>query len=358
MEVELGFMTVDLGLVVAGLVVGFVVGLTGMGGGALMTPILILFFDIDPLAAVSSDLVVSLLMKPVGAAVHLRRGTVNMRLVRWLMIGSVPAAFGGVLILKAIGDGEAVQHAVKVALGIALLVSVATMLGKATISLRQYYRDRDLGILGPSGNTLLGITVKPLPTLLIGVLGGVVVGMTSVGSGSLIIVGLLLLYPTLKAGDLVGTDLLQAVPLVGAAALGHILFGDFQAEVTASLLVGAIPAVYVGARVSAQGQGGLIRRALVLVLLASGLKLVGVGELGIVVAIVVFLLVGPAMWALVRNTHGFRRRPQPVEGVPWWRLVWAAGTGVPPRYQTRGRPAPPPDVATEWEPDRSAADPL
>ena len=181
--------------------------------------------------------------------------------------------------------------------------------------------------------------------------------MTSVGSGSLIIVGLLLLYPTLKAGDLVGT-LLQAVPLVGAAALGHLLFGDFQADVTASLIIGAIPAVYVGARVSAQGQGGLIRRALVLVLLASGLKLVGVGELGIVLAMVVFLLVGPALWALVRNTHGFRRRPQPVEGVPWWRLVWAAGTGVPPRYQTRGRPAPSPDAVTEWEPDRSAADPL
>ena len=162
-DLDLGFMTVDLGLVVAGLVVGFVVGLTGMGGGALMTPILILFFDIDPLAAVSSDLVVSLMMKPVGAAVHLRRGTVNMRLVKWLMIGSVPAAFGGVLILKAIGDGDAVQHAVKVALGIALLVSVATMLGKATISLRQYYRDRDQGILGRAGTPCWGSPSSHFP---------------------------------------------------------------------------------------------------------------------------------------------------------------------------------------------------
>lgn len=356
MELDLGFFELNLGLVVAGLVVGFVVGLTGMGGGALMTPVLILFFGIDPLSAVSSDLVVSLLMKPVGAAVHIRRGTVNYGLVRWLMVGSVPAAFGGVLILKALGDAETVQHAIKVALGIALLLSVATMLSKALISLRQYYRELDQGILGPSGNTLFGITIKPIPTLLVGIIGGAVVGMTSVGSGSLIIVGLLLLYPTLRAGDLVGTDLVQAVPLVGAAALGHILFGDFSAATTASLLVGALPGVYVGARVSAQGQGGLIRRALILVLLASGLKLVGVGPTGIVVALVSFVVLGPVAWALVRNTHGLRRPPAPVEGVPWWRLVWAAATGVPPRYQRAGRPAQ--EAAAEWEPERSAIDPL
>lgn len=358
MEIDLGFMVLNVGLVVAGLVVGFVVGLTGMGGGALMTPILILFFGIDPLSAVSSDLVVSLLMKPIGASVHIRRGTVNYSLVRWLVIGSVPAAFCGVLILKALGNDETVENAVKMALGIALLLSVVTMLSKAVISLRQYYRDRDLGILGPSGNTLFGIVVKPVPTLIIGILGGVVVGMTSVGSGSLIIVGLMLLYPTLRAGDLVGTDLVQAVPLVGAAALGHILFGDFSAATTASLLVGALPGVYVGARVSARGQGGIIRRALVLVLLASGLKLVGVTPAWIVASLVAFVVVGPMLWALVRNTHGFRRRPQAVEGVPWWRLVVAAGTGVPPRYQRAGRPETPAAAATEWDADRSAADPL
>jgi uncharacterized membrane protein YfcA len=358
MELELGFTTLNLGLVLAGLIVGFVVGLTGMGGGALMTPVLILFFNIDPLAAVSSDLVVSLLMKPVGAAVHIRRRTVNYSLVRWLMIGSVPAAFAGVLILKALGNDENVQNAVKLALGVALLLSVGTMLVKAVISLRQYYRERDLGILGTTGNTLFGITVKPLPTLVIGVIGGVVVGMTSVGSGSLIIVGLLLLYPTLKAGDLVGTDLVQAVPLVGAAALGHIIFGDFQAATTASLLVGAIPGVYVGARVSSRGQGGIIRRALVLVLLASGLKLVGASEVQVVAAIAAFLLLGPVVWAVVRNTEGLRRRPQPVDGVPWWRLVWAAGTGVPPRYQQRGRPKPAEPSTEEWDNQRSAADPL
>ncbi len=121
-----------------------------MGGGALMTPILILFFGIDPLTAVSSDLVVSLFMKPVGAAVHLRRGTVNLKLVKWLVIGSVPAAIIGVLIITSIGDSETVADIIKLALGIALLLSVATMIGKAIVSLRQYYRDRAAGIVGQS----------------------------------------------------------------------------------------------------------------------------------------------------------------------------------------------------------------
>jgi uncharacterized membrane protein YfcA len=97
-------MHLDLYVAIAGLIVGFVVGLTGMGGGALMTPILVLLFKVEPLTAVSSDLVAALVMKPVGGVVHLRRGTVNMRLVRWLMIGSVPSAFCGVLILRALGN--------------------------------------------------------------------------------------------------------------------------------------------------------------------------------------------------------------------------------------------------------------
>src|SRR3954462_5555742 len=97
----------------AGLLVGFVVGLTGMGGGALMTPMMILFFGIQPLAAVSSDLVASMVMKPVGGAVHLRKGTVNRGLVKWLVLGSVPSAFCGVLVLRAIGHGDTTQAVVK-----------------------------------------------------------------------------------------------------------------------------------------------------------------------------------------------------------------------------------------------------
>lgn len=350
-----GWFSLDVGLVIAGVIVGFVVGLTGMGGGALMTPILILFFGIDPLTAVSSDLVVSLFMKPVGAAVHLRRGTVNLSLVKWLVIGSVPAAIAGVLIITSIGDSEAVAEIIKLALGTALLLSVATMIGKAIVSLRQYYRDRSAGVVGESGDSVLGIKIKPIPTIIIGAIGGVVVGMTSVGSGSLIIVGLLLLYPSLRAGGLVGTDLVQAVPLVGAAALTYIVLGEFQGATTVALLIGALPGVYLGARVSSRGQAGIIRRALVLVLFASGLKLVGLSPVAVGVAALALVLVGPIMWTIVRSTDGFQHRPQRDRNVPYWRLVWASASGVPPRYQGQSITD---DPQPEWGKEKSAADPL
>jgi hypothetical protein len=122
---------VDPTLALAGLGVGIVVGLTGMGGGALMTPILVLFFGVPPAAAVSSDLAASAVMKPFGGWVHARRGTVNWRLVRWLCAGSIPTAFLGVLLLRLLGDDAAVQHAIKVALGVALLLAAGGLLLKA-----------------------------------------------------------------------------------------------------------------------------------------------------------------------------------------------------------------------------------
>jgi uncharacterized membrane protein YfcA len=257
-------MDLDPLVTLAGLLVGFVVGLTGMGGGALMTPILVVVFGVQPLAAVSSDLVAAVVMKPVGGGVHLRRGTVHMGLVRWLCIGSVPAAFAGVLLLRSLGNGEQLQDRVSIALGAALLLAAGAMVAKGIVQ-----RGRDT-------TEVHDISVNPLRTLGIGVLGGLVVGMTSVGSGSLMIVLLLMLYPGLTAAQLVGTDLVQAVPLVASAALGHILFGDFQLSLTTSLLLGSVPGVYFGARASAKAPDGLIRPVLVLVLVLSGLKLLDV----------------------------------------------------------------------------------
>ena len=189
-------MHVDVLVAVAGLVVGFVVGLTGMGGGALMTPILVVLFNVQPLAAVSSDLVAAVIMKPIGGGVHLRRGTVHLGLVRWLCVGSVPAAFAGVVILKSLGEGAELQHRVSIALGIALLVAATAIVAKGFVQ-----RGR------VSAVDVHEVKVRPVPTVIIGALGGLVVGMTSVGSGSLMIVLLLVLYPRLKAGQLVGTDL-------------------------------------------------------------------------------------------------------------------------------------------------------
>ncbi|PZS22806.1 MAG: sulfite exporter TauE/SafE family protein [Pseudonocardiales bacterium] len=295
----------SVGLVLGGLAVGFVVGLTGMGGGALMTPMLVFFFGVNPLAAVSSDLVTSAMMKPFGGAVHAHRGTVNRALVGWLALGSVPSAFVGVLVLRALGSASAVDDVVTMALGAALVVAALALIANAYVSMSRGVRDRATGGMdGDDAQDPLRSVVRPLPTVLTGVVGGLVVGMTSVGSGSLMIIALMVIYPRLQASHLVGTDLVQAVPLVAAAALGHLLFGDFRLNVTASLLLGSIPGVILGALASSRAPGGLIRRALAVVLLASGLKLLGVATTVTVVVLMASIILGPLAWMGARRRHG------------------------------------------------------
>ena len=281
-------MMIDPKVALAGLFVGFVVGLTGMGGGALMTPILVLLFKVQPLAAVSSDIVASMIMKPVGGGVHWRRGTVNTELVRWLVVGSVPSAFLGVLLLKSSGQGETLQHHVKIALGIALLVVALGLIIRPLLS-----RGRQ------AGDSIEPLVVKKLQTVLIGIAGGLVVGLTSVGSGSLMIILLLMLYPKLRLSELVGTDLVQAIPLVASAALGHALFGDFQLALTASILIGSVPGVFLGAQLSSRARDAVIRPALILVLLASSLKLLGSSNAVLALVIAVFA----AAYLAVRNSE-------------------------------------------------------
>jgi uncharacterized membrane protein YfcA len=299
-------MHLDLPITVGSLIVGFIVGLTGMGGGALMTPMLVLLFGVPAPAAVSSDLVASLVMRPLGAVVHLRRRTVQGRMALWLCIGSVPSAFVGVLLLKLLAHGGNLESIVQYALGAALLLAVGGMVLKALLNLRQRARGEHL-TAGPPERLL----VRPLPTLLVGALGGLVVGMTSVGAGTIIIVLLLFLYPRLTASQLVGTDLLQAIPLVGSAALAHLLFGDARLALSLSLIAGGVPGVFVGAQVSSLAPPRLVRRALTLVLLASGLKLVQVGSLQLAAIILAGGVVGPLLWMLVRRTDGLMvRRPR------------------------------------------------
>lgn len=294
----------DLWLVVGAFVVGIVVGLTGMGGGALMTPMLVLFFGVNPLTAVSSDLVASAVMKPVGSFVHLRRGTVNLKLVGYLCIGSVPAAFCGVLVLKSFGQSQQVQDGIKIALGAAILLTAALLLVRAYLRLVERAATRD-GRGEPLPQERPEVTVRILPTIVLGAVGGLIVGMTSVGSGSLIIIGLMLLYPGLKASQLVGTDLVQAVPLVASAAIGHAIFGDLDLGISLPLIIGSIPGAYLGALMSARLPGGLIRRALAFVLLASGLKLLGVSNELTGIILIVALVCAPIVWMAIRRHHGF-----------------------------------------------------
>src|SRR5271166_4499951 len=173
-------------VVIGSAVVGLLVGLTGAGGGALMTPMLILLFGIKPAAAISSDLVAAVVMRPVGAAVHLRKGTVNLKLVGWMVLGSVPMAFLGAYLLHLLTHAKMAQQKIEVALGCALLIGAAAMV-------LRYVLDRRSG--EQRTGIVQDITVKPLRTIAIGMIGGIVVGMTSVGSGSLMIILLLFLYP-------------------------------------------------------------------------------------------------------------------------------------------------------------------
>jgi uncharacterized protein len=276
---------IDLYVALAGLIVGFAVGLTGMGGGALMTPILVLLFGIAPLAAVSSDLVASLIMKPVGAAVHAGRGTVRWGLAGWLALGSVPAAFLGVVFLKSLGNAHRIQAIVSAALGSVLLIAVAALLLKMYLDHRTRHRRGDEQL-----------RVKRLPTLAIGASIGFVVGITSVGSGTLVIVLLLFLYPRLRGSQMVGTDLAQAIPMVGSAALAHIVFGDFKLGLTVSILIGSIPGVLVGAAISSYAPTAFLRGALAAVLLVSGLKLVNVPTLVIGIVLLASVLVLLSVW--------------------------------------------------------------
>jgi uncharacterized protein len=280
--------TVDWHIVLGSAIVGLLVGMTGAGGGALMTPMLILFFSVKPTAAISSDLVAALLMRPVGAAVHLRRGTVNVRLAGWLAVGAVPAAFSGVLILHQFGNTEAAAHEVQLALGAALLLGAAAMAVRYVLDRRAGQERRGL---------VRRVSPKPLVTVAIGVVGGLVVGITSVGAGSLMIVLLMFAYPMLGAKQLVGTDLFQAIPLTASAALGALVFGHVDVPVTGALVAGSVPAVLAGSLLSSRVADRYLRPVIGIAILASGLKYVGLPnrELGIT-AVVAFGVL--AVWLI------------------------------------------------------------
>ncbi len=280
-------MHIDPYIVLGSAIIGFLVGMTGAGGGALMTPMLILLFGVTPSAAISSDLVAAVVMRPIGATVHWRRGTVNRSLVGWMVLGSVPMALVGAYLLHLIGNSKEAQQKVELALGVALLIGAGAMVLRFVLDRR-------------SGERRTGrvhdVIARPLPTVAIGAIGGLVVGMTSVGSGSLMIVMLLFLYPMIGANQLVGTDLTQAVPLTLAAALGALAFGHGECGVTASLIIGSVPAVLVGSLFSSSAPDRYIRPVITFVIAASGLKYVGIGTTTLGWLLCAMLFAAAAIW--------------------------------------------------------------
>ena len=292
-------MHVDPYIVLGSAIIGFLVGMTGAGGGALMTPMLILLFGVTPSAAISSDLVAAVVMRPIGAAVHLRKGTVNRSLVGWMVLGSVPSAFLGAYLLHLMGNAKEAQENIELLLGAALLLGASAMV-------LRYLLDRHAG--EARTGAIHELVPRPLPTVMIGIFGGIIVGMTSVGSGSLMIVLLLFLYPMIGANQLVGTDLTQAVPLTAAAALGALAFGHVELGVTASLIIGSVPAVLIGSLISSSVPDRYIRPAITFVIFASGLKYVGVATTALGWILCGVLLVAATAWLITTQVW---RKPDP-----------------------------------------------
>jgi hypothetical protein len=222
----------------------------------------VLLFGVTPSAAIASDLMAALFMKPAGVAIHWRRKTVNSDVVKFLCIGSVPAAFAGTFVMHLMGDTTAAEHQLQILLGSALII------GGLSILFRSVFVEST-----PKGAD--HVPVRRLPTVLIGIVGGFMVGLTSVGAGSLILVLLVFVYPKLRSDHLVGTDLAQSLPLTLSATLGALAFGHVNFSLTTSIIIGSVPMVIVGSLMSSRSNGYLLRRIITGVVLLSGLKYVG-----------------------------------------------------------------------------------
>lgn len=251
-----------------GLFVGFLIGLTGMGGGAMMTPLLLWTGWVAPTVAVGTDLVWNALTKTVGAAVHYRHKNVNLQLVWRLATGSVPGALAGLYLLSLLKKSAGVQyvdHLVVRLLGGTLIVVALAILFKG-------YIQRWVPAAALRSATAENLKGWQVP--LLGFVVGMVVSFTSVGSGSLIVTTLLLLFPGERLNRLVGSDVFHAVLLVGVAALGHWRLGDVNLSLVSGLLLGSIPGVWMGSVVATRIPEGSLRPAVATLLLVTGLKLV------------------------------------------------------------------------------------
>jgi len=259
-------MDFQIGLVIAGLTVGFIVGLTGVGGGSLMTPIL-LYFGIPPTTAVGTDLLYAAVTKTGGIFVHHKKNNINWKITGWLALGSVPAALLTLWILDAMKtDTSAMNATIKYSLGWALLfTSVAILFKNKIMTFSQKHSGDKFHTESKTQNAL---------TLLIGIMLGAVVTLTSIGAGALGTVTLFFLYPLLPTPKLVGTEIAHAVPLTLVAGLGHASMGNLDFELLGQLLIGSLPGIYFGSLLSGKVPDALLRNAIAIMLFFVGYKLV------------------------------------------------------------------------------------
>ncbi|WP_410499132.1 sulfite exporter TauE/SafE family protein [Chitinibacter sp. S2-10] len=254
------------GFVIAGLVVGFIVGMTGVGGGSLMTPIL-LYFGINPATAVGTDLLYAAITKAGGVHAHQKQKNIDWKITGWLALGSVPAAAVTLLVLHNLhADTDALNRVIKQGLGFALLfTAVAIVFKKQMIAFSQKHAGDAFHVAGPRLNSL---------TVLTGVILGAIVTLTSIGAGALGTVALFVLYPLLPTKRLVGTEIAHAVPLTLVAGLGHAGMGNMDWGLLGYLLAGSLPGIYLGSHLSGRISDTVLRPCLAVMLVLIGWKLV------------------------------------------------------------------------------------
>jgi uncharacterized membrane protein YfcA len=334
-------------IIAAAFFVGVIVGLTGMGGGALMTPALIFLGVGGASTVVTADLTAAAIYKTGGAITHAREGAPNWVLARWLITGSVPfALLGPWLIHRVAGSADQLDTLLKECIGFALLLAAATYALRLYVNLRR--------VRGGAPTADANPTIRPLVTLAVGALGGLLVGVTSVGSGSVIMIALVMLYPGLSALRLVGTDLVQAVPLVLAAAISNIALNGLDWHILIPLVIGSTPGTILGSRIAPKVPQSFIRRGIVVVLTMSGLALLdksGWAPLGagddqthpVLIALVgvAMIVVMPFVWGAIRRTQGL-----PMFGAPT--IAELENVRLGPRHQdSAGVPVAGPDHQAE-----------
>jgi uncharacterized protein len=255
---------VDFALVAFGLGVGILVGMTGIGGGSLMTPMLILVFGVTPVTAIGTDLAYAAVTKTVGGYKHLRQKTVDIRLSSWMAIGSVPAAIGGVYVLTLLEEwaGRDFENLVISILAGALLLTGAATLVRAFLK-KMHERER---------HTIELERRHKVAAVVLGLCVGFVLGVTSAGSGALIAVGLILLF-RLAPQRVVGTDVFHAAILLWAAGLAHIVAGNVDFGLAGTILLGSVPGVWLGSHWSVRVDPAVLRTTLAVVLIGAGLAL-------------------------------------------------------------------------------------
>jgi uncharacterized membrane protein YfcA len=288
---------VDPFIVLFGFGVGALVGLTGMGGGSLKTPLLIVLFGVKPVTAIGTDLAYGAVTKTVGGWRHLRHRTVDMGLSTWICFGSVPAAVGGVYVLHALEDayGAEFDAIVLAAVAAALLFTGAAVLSRALFL--QHLVDSERERFDPT-------TRNKVLAILLGALVGFVLGVTSAGSGTLIAVGLIMLF-RLAPRQVVGTDVFQAAILLWAAALAHIVSGNVDWALCGTILLGSLPGVWLGSHLITKVRVEALRLGLGIVLIGSALGLLSKAGADIPPAVIAAT---PVLLALAIGGRGLRNR--------------------------------------------------